>query len=83
MNDLTPYQRDILIAMLQGKRIELESTPTEFIAISYAWIFKHYFYHEPERLRISPNQDEAVRLYGFQGTVAKTWCFDEINPAYA
>jgi len=65
MTTLTDHQRDILIAILQGKNIELESTPTEFTAISYAWIFKHYFYHEPGRLRIAPSQCEDVRLHGW------------------
>ena len=62
MNDLTQHQRDILIAMLQGKRIE-------FLHEGRGWILADAqdvwdWLPDSDHLRIAPNQDEAVRLYG-------------------
>ena len=73
MNDLTPHQRDILIAMLQNKRIEYQWIGDielgnnweypEFKDCDYAVVLKNLL-SGSYVFRIAPNQHEAVRLYG-------------------
>ena len=63
MTDLTDHQRSILIAMLQGKRIQMDCA-------SLGWKDMEETKIDPLvvlrtiSLRIAPNQSEAVRLYG-------------------
>ena len=67
MKDLSEHQRDILIAMLQGRDIEVWR--------GSFWVKTDYYDvlelvgDSDERLRISGNQDEAVRLYGVMSEV--------------
>ena len=63
MNDLTPHQCDILIAMLQGKDIQCHGTWILWVPTTYDVVLSK-LYSNPDDFRISPNQDEAVRLYG-------------------
>jgi len=63
MNDLTPHQRDILIAILQNKRIErMWRLPSDltWIPCDNVW---YWLDNEPSELRVAPNQCEDVRLY--------------------
>lgn len=81
MNDLTDYQRSILIAMLQGRDIQLrynllgwqKAVPWEiFKALSEC----------PDMVLISPSQPEAVRLHGrFAEDEDSTVAFNDTHEA--
>ncbi len=70
MSDLTPHQRDILIAILQGKRIMIHqvirNAPDDYFdeisPVSYGEVFD-LLRSDAVSLFIDSGQDEAVRLY--------------------
>ncbi len=67
MSDLTDHQRSILIAMLQGRRIESRLIANDdygFYPCDTAEEALLKLCDSQFIVRIAPNQDEAVRLYG-------------------
>ncbi len=66
MSDLTQHQRDILVAMLQNKRIEhLHDLPAPHWVEDEDGDTLDMLTRFSERIRVAPNQCEAVRLYGW------------------